>query len=111
MPLAALPTAWPLELVAKICTVDRWNVRLIAGTPAHWNNQLYSCLPLGTQPRCSAKRSILARRVTSHPCQSDHVLSPRRVRIIEGLTEDWRRLDEGINHLRDGGAHATKQRS
>src|ERR1700736_2463677 len=27
------------------------------------------------------------------------VLSPRMVRIIEGLAEDWRRLDERVDHL------------
>ncbi len=27
------------------------------------------------------------------------VLSPRMVRVIEGLAEDWRRLDERVNHL------------
>jgi len=29
------------------------------------------------------------------------VLSPRMVRVIEGLAEDWRRLDERIDHLSD----------
>ena len=29
------------------------------------------------------------------------VLSPRMIHVIEGLAEDWRRLDERINHLSD----------
>ena len=29
------------------------------------------------------------------------VLSPRIVRMIEGLAEDWRRLDQRIDHLSD----------
>ena len=28
------------------------------------------------------------------------VLSPRMIHVIEGLAEDWRRLDERINHAR-----------
>ena len=71
------------------------------GEPAHWNNQSNSCLPLGARRRCSARSSILARRVTSHPCHADYVLSPGIVRIIEGLAEDWHRLDERIDHLSD----------
>jgi transposase len=30
---------------------------------------------------------------------ADHVLSRRMVRIIEGLAEDWRRLDERLQGL------------
>jgi hypothetical protein len=69
------------------------------GERAHWNNQSNSCLPLGARRRCPARSSILARRVTSHPCHADHVMSRRIVRIIEGLAEDWRRLDERLQGL------------
>jgi hypothetical protein len=79
------------------------------GEPAHWNNQSNSCLPLGARRRCSARSSILARRVTSHPCHADHVLSPRIVRIIQGLAEDWHRLDERIDHLSDEIAALARQ--
>ena len=37
-------------------------------------------------------------RILATPPQ---VLSPRMVRVIEGLAEDWRRLDERIDHLSD----------
>ena len=37
------------------------------------------------------------------------VLSPRMVRVIEGLAEDWRRLDERIEHLSGEIAAAAKQ--
>ncbi len=37
------------------------------------------------------------------------VLSPRMVRIIEGLAGDWRRLDERINHLSDEIAAVARQ--
>lgn len=46
-----------------------------------------------------ASDSILARRVTSHACHAGLVLSPRIVRIIQGLAEVWHRLDERIDHL------------
>jgi hypothetical protein len=36
------------------------------------------------------------RRILAAP---PNVLSPRMVRVIEGLAEDWRRLDERINYL------------
>jgi len=42
-------------------------------------------------------RVELPRILTTPP----DVLSPRMVRVIEGLAEDWRRLDERINHLSD----------
>jgi len=46
---------------------------------------------------------------TSHPCHADHVLSLRIVRIIEGLAEDWRRLDEWIDHFSDEIAALARQ--
>jgi transposase len=42
---------------------------------------------------------VFARRAAAHPGHTADVLSPRMVGIIEGLTGDWRRLDERINHL------------
>jgi hypothetical protein len=85
-----------------------FNTRAI-GEPAHWNNQSNSRLPLGARRRCSARSSILARRDTSHPCHANHVLSPRIVRIIQGLAEDWQRLDERIDHLSDEIAALARQ--
>lgn len=90
-------TVWSAEVkkyfLPGISFVEFLHTRAI-GEPAHWNNQSNSCLPLGARRRCSARSSILARRVTSHPCHADHVLSPRIVRIIQGLAEDWHRLDD-----------------
>lgn len=37
------------------------------------------------------------------------MLSPRIVRIIEGLAEDWHRLDERIDHLSDEIAALARQ--
>jgi transposase len=45
--------------------------------------------------RCGFLRAELPRILATPP----DVLSPRMVGIIEGLTGDWRRLDERINHL------------
>jgi transposase len=44
---------------------------------------------------CGFLRAELPRVLAAPP----DVLSSRMVRLIEGLTEDWRRLDERINHL------------
>ena len=37
--------------------------------------------------------------VAGHPGEAPDVLSPRMVRVIEGLASDWRRLDERIEGL------------
>jgi hypothetical protein len=42
-------------------------------------------------------------------CHADHVLSPRIVRIIQGLAEDWHQLDERIDHLSDEIAALSRQ--
>jgi hypothetical protein len=105
-------TVWSAEVkkyfLPGISFVEFLHMRAI-GEPAHWNNQSNSCLPLGARRRCSARSSILARRVTSHPCHADHVLSPRIVRIVQGLAEDWHRLDERIDHLSDAIAALARQ--
>ena len=44
---------------------------------------------------CDILRAELPRILAAPP----DVLSPRMVRVIEGLAEDWRRLDERVDHL------------
>jgi len=60
------------------------------GQSAHRHHQSNSCLP----PRARRRRP-LPRILATLP----DVLSPRMVRVIEGLAEDWRRLDERVDHL------------
>lgn len=74
------------------------------GEPAHRNNQS-EIRALFLERGVAVRQGLRFLRAASHPCHADHVLSLRIVRIIEGLADDWRRLDERIDHLSDERSH------
>ena len=95
MKFVATKTADQLDLQA----LHRVRERLVSQRTGIINQIRAFLLERGVAVRQGLRflRVELPRILTTPP----DVLSPRMVRVIEGLAEDWRRLDERINHLSD----------
>ena len=95
MKFVATKTADQLDLQA----LHRVRERLISQRTGIINQIRAFLLERGVTVRQGLRflRAELPRILATPP----DVLSPRMVRVIEGLAEDWRRLDERIAHLSD----------
>ena len=95
MKFVATKTADQLDLQA----LHRVRERLISQRTGIINQIRAFLLERGVTVRQGLRflRAELPRILATPP----DVLSPRMVRVIEGLAEDWRRLDERIDHLSD----------
>jgi len=93
MKFVATKTADQLDLQA----LHRVRERLVSQRTGIINQIRAFLLERGVAVRQGLRflRVELPRILTTPP----DVLSPRMVRVIEGLAEDWRRLDERIDHL------------
>ena len=69
------------------------------GQPTHWHHQSNPRLLAGARHRSPAGATLLATELPRILATPPDVLSPRMVRVIEALTEDWRRLDQRIDEL------------
>jgi transposase len=95
MKFVATKTADQLDLQA----LHRVRERLVSQRTGIINQIRAFLLERGVAVRQGLRflRAELPRILTTPP----DVLSPRMVRVIAGLAEDWRRLDERIDHLSD----------
>jgi hypothetical protein len=101
-------TVWSAELkifFAGISFVEFLHTRAI-GELAHEQSIKFVPSSCGVRRRCRQGLRFLRAKLS---CHADHVLSPRIVRIIQGLAEDWHRLDERIDHLSDDIAALARQ--
>jgi transposase len=103
MKFVATKTADQLDLQA----LHRVRERLVSQRTGIINQIRAFLLERGVAVRQGLRflRAELPRLLATPP----DVLSPRMVRVIEGLAEDWRRLDERIEHLSGEIAAAAKQ--
>ena len=69
------------------------------GQPTHWHHQSNPRLLAGARGRRAAGQRFLRTELPRILATPPDVLSLRMVRLIEGLTEDWRRLDQRIEDL------------
>ena len=95
MKFVATKTAEQLDLQA----LHRVRERLVSQRTGIVNQIRAFLLERGVAVRQGLRflRAELPRILATPP----NVLSPRIVRVIEGLAEDWRRLDQRIDHLSD----------
>ena len=95
MKFVATKTAEQLDLQA----LHRVRERLVSQRTGVVNQIRAFLLERGVAVRQGLRflRAELPRLLATPP----DVLSPRMVRVIEGLAEDWHRLDERIDHLSD----------
>jgi transposase len=95
MKFVATKTAEQLDLQA----LHRVRERLVSQRTGIVNQIRAFLLERGVAVRQGLRflRAELPRMLATPP----DVLSPRIVRVIEGLAEDWRRLDQRIDHLSD----------
>ena len=93
MKFVATKTADQLDLLA----LHRVRERLVSQRTGIINQIRAFLLERGVAVRQGLRflRAELPRILATPP----DVLSPRIVRVIEGLAEDWRRLDERVDHL------------
>ena len=111
-----MTSATPRQL-PRLCSVPQWSVatktaeqldlqalhrvreRLVSQRTGVVNQIRAFLLERGVAVRQGLRflRAELPRLLATPP----DVLSPRMVRVIEGLAEDWHRLDERIDHLSD----------
>ncbi|WP_235976806.1 IS110 family transposase [Bradyrhizobium archetypum] len=92
MKFVATKTADQLDLQARTASAIDW----LVSVPASSIRSVRSCWS-GASP-CGGLRSLRFELPDILATRTD-VLSPRMLRIIEGLAEDWRRLDERIEGL------------
>jgi transposase len=103
MKFVATKTAEQLDLQA----LHRVRERLVSQRTGIVNQIRAFLLERGVAVRQGLRflRAELPRILATPP----DVLSPRIVRVIEGLAEDWRRLDQRIDHLSDEIAVVARQ--